>query len=68
MLPLLSFHALAAHPGDGLRPELLVLLTRQTGSETSLSVSFDPDASADALLDDTSERPIGAESSTASKP
>jgi hypothetical protein len=28
MLPLLSFHALVAHRGDGLRPELLALLQR----------------------------------------
>jgi hypothetical protein len=27
-LPLLSFHALVAHRGDGLRPELLALLQR----------------------------------------
>jgi hypothetical protein len=29
MLPLLSFHALVAHRGDGLRPELLALLQRE---------------------------------------
>jgi hypothetical protein len=30
MLPLLSFHALVAHRGDGLRPELLELLQRNS--------------------------------------
>ncbi|MFT4432878.1 hypothetical protein [Caballeronia sp. 15715] len=30
MLPLLSFHALVAHRGDGLRPELLALLQRDS--------------------------------------
>ena len=30
MLPLLSFHALVAHQGDGLRPELLALLQRDS--------------------------------------
>ncbi|WP_321800397.1 hypothetical protein [Caballeronia sp. J97] len=31
MLPLLSFHALAAQRGDGLKPELLALLARHAG-------------------------------------
>ena len=30
MLPVLSFHALVAHRGDGLRPELLALLQRDS--------------------------------------
>jgi hypothetical protein len=42
MLPLLSFHALAAQRGDGLRPELLALLARHARSETGLSVSIEP--------------------------
>jgi hypothetical protein len=39
MLPLLSFHALAASRGDGLKPELLALLARHAG----LAAGFTPD-------------------------
>ena len=37
MLPFLSFHALAAQRGDGLRPELLALFERHARSETGLA-------------------------------
>jgi hypothetical protein len=43
MLPLLSFHALVAHRGDGLRPELLALLQRDAQPQMPLvSVSQQP--------------------------
>ena len=42
MLPLLSLHSLVAHRGDGLRPELLALLQRQ--SQGGLSVAIEPDS------------------------
>ncbi|MBN3808344.1 hypothetical protein [Paraburkholderia sp. Ac-20347] len=42
MLHLLSLHALAAERGDGLRPELLALLSRQQESETGLSAFIEP--------------------------
>lgn len=43
MLPLLSLHALVAHRGDGLRPELLALLERQRNPDTGLSARIEPD-------------------------
>ncbi|SEJ34904.1 hypothetical protein [Paraburkholderia diazotrophica] len=43
MLPFLALHALAAQCGDGLRPELLALLERHTGSEPCLRASIEPD-------------------------
>ncbi|MEM5455634.1 hypothetical protein VSR69_12470 [Paraburkholderia phytofirmans] len=43
MLPFLSLHALAAQRGDGLRPELLALFERHTGSETGLAAIIEPD-------------------------
>ena len=42
MLPLLSFHALVAHRGDGLRPELLALLQRDSQPQTPTDVSQQP--------------------------
>jgi hypothetical protein len=43
MLPLLSFHALVAHRGDGLRPELLALLQREAPPQMpSSNVSHQP--------------------------
>lgn len=42
MLHLLSLHALAAERGDGLRPELRTLLSRQQESETGLSAFIEP--------------------------
>jgi hypothetical protein len=45
MLPLLSFHALVAHRGDGLRPELLALLQRESQPQMpSSNVSHQPAA------------------------
>jgi hypothetical protein len=45
MLPLLSFHALVAHRGDGLRPELLALLQRDAQAQMpSTNVSVHPAA------------------------
>ena len=38
MLPLLSFHALVAHRGDGLRPELLALLQRDAQPQMPSSI------------------------------
>ena len=58
MLPLLSFHALVAHRGDGLRPELLALLQRDAQAQmrsTNVSVhpAADPRAEgADLVRDD----------------
>ncbi|WP_233836073.1 hypothetical protein [Paraburkholderia sp. ZP32-5] len=43
MLPLLSFHALAAQRGDGLRPELLALLERRTSPDIGLSAAIEPE-------------------------
>jgi hypothetical protein len=43
MLPFLSFHALAAQRGDGLRPELLALFERHAGLETGLAAIIEPD-------------------------
>jgi hypothetical protein len=43
MLPLLSFHALAAQRGDGLHPALLALLERRARSGTSLGAAIEPD-------------------------
>jgi hypothetical protein len=45
MLPLLSFHALAAQRGDGLHPKLLALLRRSDSGETGLSARIEPEAS-----------------------
>jgi hypothetical protein len=42
MLPFLSFHALAAQRGDGLRPELLALFERHARSETDLAAIIEP--------------------------
>lgn len=48
MLPLLSLHTLVAHRGDGLRPELLALLTRRDRCNTGLSATIEvEDGSAD---------------------
>jgi hypothetical protein len=45
MLPLLSFHTLVAHRGDGLRPELLALLQREAQPQMhSPNVSHQPAA------------------------
>jgi hypothetical protein len=45
MLPLLSFHALVAHRGDGLRPELLALLQGEAAPQMpSSNVSNQPAA------------------------
>jgi hypothetical protein len=45
MLPLLSFHALVAHRGEGLRPELLALLQREAQPQMpSSSVGYQPAA------------------------
>jgi hypothetical protein len=41
MLPLLSLHTLVAHRGDGLRPELLALLTRQARCDAGLSATIE---------------------------
>jgi hypothetical protein len=42
MLPLLSLHALVAHRGDGLRPELRALLqARASGSGEGLSATLE---------------------------
>ncbi|SAK90467.1 hypothetical protein AWB82_06372 [Caballeronia glebae] len=41
MLPLISFHSLVAGRGDGLKAELLALLSRCPASDGGLSVSFD---------------------------
>ncbi|WP_454732835.1 MULTISPECIES: hypothetical protein [Cupriavidus] len=49
MLPLLALHALVAHRGDGLRPELLAALERragwETGWETGLGAGIESDDS-----------------------
>jgi hypothetical protein len=42
MLPFLSFHALAAQRGDGLRPELLALFERHARSGTGLVATIEP--------------------------
>jgi hypothetical protein len=42
MLPFLSFHALAAQRGDGLRPELLALFERHVRLETGLAAIIEP--------------------------
>jgi hypothetical protein len=42
MLPFLSFHALAAQRGDGLRPELLSLFERNARSATGLAAIMEP--------------------------
>jgi hypothetical protein len=42
MLPFLSFHALVAQRGDGLRPELLALFERHARSETGLDAIIEP--------------------------
>jgi len=58
MLPLLSFHALVAHRGDGLRPELLALLQREAQPQMpSTNVSHQPASiqkgeGAEPILDD----------------
>ncbi len=41
MLPLLSLHALVAHRGDGLRPELLALLQRHAQTEIFSEITID---------------------------
>jgi hypothetical protein len=53
MLPLLSFHALVAHRGDGLRPELLALLQR--------------DAQPQMLPADASQQPASVQKSEGSE-
>jgi hypothetical protein len=61
MLPLLSFHALVAHRGDGLRPELLALLQRDAQPQIpSTKVSHQPAANpkcegAELVLDPTTD-------------
>ncbi|MFL9965802.1 hypothetical protein PQR02_33240 [Paraburkholderia sediminicola] len=42
MLPILSFHALAAQRGDGLRPELLALFERHARLEIGLAAIIEP--------------------------
>lgn len=42
MLPLLSFHYLAAQRADGLRPELEALLERHAGRATGLVATIEP--------------------------
>jgi hypothetical protein len=42
MLPFLSFHALAAQRGDGLRPELLALFERHAWLETGIAAIIEP--------------------------
>jgi hypothetical protein len=42
MLTLLSLHALVAHRGDGLRPELRALLERRAGLATGLAAIIEP--------------------------
>ncbi|SAL00671.1 hypothetical protein AWB83_06276 [Caballeronia ptereochthonis] len=44
MLPLLSFHTLAARRGDGLKPELLALLARHAESGIGLSAGIDAES------------------------
>ncbi|MPW18322.1 hypothetical protein GCT13_15730 [Paraburkholderia sp. CNPSo 3157] len=58
MLPFLALHALAAQRGDGLRPELLALLERQTRNEACLCARIEPD---DASV--SSEEPIDSATS-----
>jgi hypothetical protein len=41
MLPLLSLHNLVAHRGDGLRPELLALLTHRARCNAGLSATIE---------------------------
>jgi hypothetical protein len=41
MLPLLSLHALVAHRGDGLRPELRALLQSQARGSGGLSAAIE---------------------------
>lgn len=41
MLPLLSFHPLVARRGDGLRPELLALLSHCPERNVGLSARFE---------------------------
>ncbi|BAO87615.1 hypothetical protein [Caballeronia cordobensis] len=41
MLPLLAFHPLVARRGDGLRPELLALLSRCPERNVGLSARFE---------------------------
>jgi hypothetical protein len=43
MLPFLSLHALAAHRGDGLRPELLALFERYARPGAGLNARIEPD-------------------------
>ncbi|WP_020200704.1 hypothetical protein [Cupriavidus sp. WS] len=43
MLPLLALHALVAHRGDGLRPELLAALERRAGWEAGLGAGIESD-------------------------
>jgi hypothetical protein len=59
MLHLLSLYALAAERGDGLRPELLALLSRQQESETGLSAFIEPVETQSTQLADerANERP-----------
>ena len=58
MLALFSFHALVAHRGDGLRPELLALLQREAQPQVlSSNVSRPPaairkDEGAELILND----------------
>ncbi|MFM0624632.1 hypothetical protein [Paraburkholderia xenovorans] len=42
MLTFLSFHALAAQRGDGLRPELLALFERHARSGIGLAAIIEP--------------------------
>ncbi|QBR00179.1 hypothetical protein E1956_24200 [Paraburkholderia pallida] len=41
MLPLLSLHALVAHRGDGLRPELRALLLSRARCSAGLSATIE---------------------------
>lgn len=43
MMQMLSFHALAALRGDGLRPELLALLESQVHLQPGLCASIEPE-------------------------
>ena len=58
MLPLLSFHALAAQRGDGLRPELLALMSRCSEPNIGLSARFEAEET---------EHPRGIETDASAK-
>jgi hypothetical protein len=50
MLALLSFHALAAQRGDGLRPELLALFARDGRSESGLAAVIESSGEEECLV------------------